>query len=318
MKATPHQTLSSSKGVIRCTELNDEIITELANQGVVDCFNIKVKGQDWVRWKTNTYILTFSMSALPKHIKIGFIHTKVEMYIPNPLWCFRCQKYGHSKNVCHNTAVCARCGEQHPTEGCTNHEKCSNCSGAHPAYHKDCPKWILEKEVQQVKAKNGVSFVEARRIVTSQQATISAKPSAAAVTSHSLGNQNTIHTRNQSRTCNTQTQTDLTWPLSSDIPINTADIATQTNAPVLPPAAQCDIPPRTKRDKKRSLSAEAPAMPVHGAEGSSKSSPLNAKGKSAKAPRIHRPFPPRHTEDPVAVYNKYGILDQEVDDSSDT
>jgi len=167
VKATPHRTLNSSKGVIRCSELKhaseDEIASELAHQGVVDCFNIKVKGQDGVRRNTNTYILTFNTAALPKHIKIGYIHTKVEMYIPNPLRCFQCQKYGHSKNVCRNTAVCARCGEQHPTEGCTNREKCANCSGAHPAYHKDCPKWILEKEVQQVKAKNGVSFVEARR-----------------------------------------------------------------------------------------------------------------------------------------------------------
>ena len=101
-KATPHRTLNSSKGVIRCSELKhtseDEIITELAHQGVVDCFNIKVKGQDGVRRKTNTYILTFNTSTVPKHIKIGFLHTKVEMYIPNPLRCFQCQKYGHSKN----------------------------------------------------------------------------------------------------------------------------------------------------------------------------------------------------------------------------
>jgi len=117
-EATPHQTLNSLKGVIRCAELKhaseDEIITELADQGVVDCFNIQVKGQDGVRQKTNIYILTFNTSALPKHIKIGFLHTEVEMYIPNPLRCFRCQKYGHGKNVCRNTAVCAHCGEQHP------------------------------------------------------------------------------------------------------------------------------------------------------------------------------------------------------------
>ena len=324
VKATPHRTLNSSKGVVRCGELKhaseEEIISELADQGVVDCFNIKVKGQDGVRRKTNTYILTFSTSTLPKHIKIGFIHTKVEIYIPNPLRCFQCQKYGHSKNVCRNAAVCARCGEQHQTEGCTNPEKCANCSGAHPAYHKDCPKWLLEKEVQQVKIKNGVSFVEARRIVTSQQATIFAKPSAATVLSRSLGSQSTRQTTNQSTTCSVQTQTDLTWPLSSDKPIRTSDTATQTNAPHMLPPARSDIPPRTKRDKKRTLSAETPALTVFGAEGSSKSPPSNSKEKTAKAPRILRPFPPRHTEDPVAMYNKYGVLDQEGDDAhfSDT
>ena len=62
VKATPHRTLNSTKGVIRCGELKhaseEEIISELAEQGVVDCFNIKVKGQDGVRRKSNTYILT--------------------------------------------------------------------------------------------------------------------------------------------------------------------------------------------------------------------------------------------------------------------
>jgi len=95
-----------------------------------------------------------------------------------------------SKNFGRNAADSARCGEQHPTEGCTNPDKCANCLGAHPAYHKDCSKWILEKEVQQVEAKNGASFVQAQRIVTSEQATSSAKPSAAAVISRSLGSQN--------------------------------------------------------------------------------------------------------------------------------
>ena len=52
-------------------------------------------------------------------------------------------------------------------------------------------------------------------------------------------------------------------------------------------------------------------MPVSGAEGSSKSPPLNGKEKTAKAPRILHPLPPHHTEDPVTMYNKYGILDKE-------
>jgi len=100
MKATPHQTLNLSKRMIRCAELKhaseEEIISELADQGVVDCFNIKVKSQDGVRWKSNTYILTFGTSTLPKHIEIGFIYIHIEIYIPNPLRYFRCQKYGHS------------------------------------------------------------------------------------------------------------------------------------------------------------------------------------------------------------------------------
>jgi len=97
-----------------------------------------------------------------------------------------------------------------------------------------------------------VSVVEAQRIVTSQQATTSAKPSAATVIYHSLGSQNTRQTTNQSRTCNIQTQTDLTWPLSSDRPIRTSDTATQTNVPQMLPPAQSDISPRTEGQKVQS------------------------------------------------------------------
>jgi len=31
-----------------------------------------------------------------------------------------------------------------------------------------------------------------------------------------------------------------------------------------------------------------------------------------------RPLPPRHTEDPVTVHNKYGVLDREGDNSEVT
>jgi len=81
VKATPHRTLNSSKGVIRCSELKhaseDEIITELAHQGVVDSFNIKVKGQDGVRCKTNTYILTFNTSTVQNTSKLAFFILKL-------------------------------------------------------------------------------------------------------------------------------------------------------------------------------------------------------------------------------------------------
>jgi len=49
VKATSNWTLNSSKGVVRCAELKhaseDEIISELADQGVVDCFSVEVKAR---------------------------------------------------------------------------------------------------------------------------------------------------------------------------------------------------------------------------------------------------------------------------------
>ncbi|GBN08076.1 hypothetical protein AVEN_273830-1 [Araneus ventricosus] len=35
----------------------------------------------------------------------------VRPYIPNPLRCFKCQRFGHSKTSCRGTLTCARCAE---------------------------------------------------------------------------------------------------------------------------------------------------------------------------------------------------------------
>ena len=152
--------------------------------------NISVRTTSGTRKNANTYILTFNGSLPPKSIKIGYLNVKVEVYMPNPLRCFNCQKYGHGKKFCKSAAVCARCGESHPNDAnvqCTNPPKCANCSGNHPAYSKDCPRWTIEKQVRQVKATNNMSFVEARRKVETEAA--SHMPTIAAIISRPPGNQ---------------------------------------------------------------------------------------------------------------------------------
>lgn len=40
-----------------------------------------------------------------------------------------------------------------------------NCQGDHPAYSRSCPKWATEKEIQEVKVKQGVSYPDASKLV---------------------------------------------------------------------------------------------------------------------------------------------------------
>jgi len=168
---TPHKTMNSKKGVIRCAALRDipeiQIAEELADQGVTEAKKIMIK-KDNARIPSATIILTFNSSVLPKEIKAGYLNVKVDQYIPNPLRCFQCFRFGHPKERCKRTAICAKCGSEEHTDDrqCTKGAKCVNCSGDHSAFSKDCPKWLEEKAIQKLKTTENISFSEARQRIT--------------------------------------------------------------------------------------------------------------------------------------------------------
>ncbi|GBN27423.1 hypothetical protein AVEN_131164-1 [Araneus ventricosus] len=123
----PHATLNSSKGVISCGELLNEseekITEELNSQGVIHVRRITIR-RDGQLLNTKHLILTFDPNKLPEHIKAGYMRLSVRIYIPNPLRCFKCQRFGHSKTSCRGTLTCARCAEVgHESTDCTRTEK---------------------------------------------------------------------------------------------------------------------------------------------------------------------------------------------------
>ncbi len=58
--------------------------------------------------------------------------------------CFKCQSFGHTSQLCRNTARCCNCGGSgcDPSSGCSKPSQCSNCGGNHPADHKSCPTYL--------------------------------------------------------------------------------------------------------------------------------------------------------------------------------
>ncbi|GBM11537.1 hypothetical protein AVEN_240673-1 [Araneus ventricosus] len=124
---SPHASLNSSKGVITCGELlnvpTEEILTELQGQGVSHVRRISIR-RDGQLLNTKHLILTFDSAKLPENIKAGYMRLSVRTYIPNPLRCFQCQRFGHSKTSCRGTLTCARCAEVgHESTDCTRAEK---------------------------------------------------------------------------------------------------------------------------------------------------------------------------------------------------
>ncbi|GBM58636.1 hypothetical protein AVEN_251908-1 [Araneus ventricosus] len=96
----------------------------------------------------------------------------VRTYIPNPLRCFKCQRFGHSKTSCRGTLTCARCAEVgHESTDCTRAEKCVNCKGEHTSFSRNSSVWKQEKEIISTKIKEQISYQEARKLVKSQTPT---------------------------------------------------------------------------------------------------------------------------------------------------
>ena len=111
---------------------------------------------------TNTDILTFNKPTTPTSIGIGYINTKIETCIPNPLRCQKCQKYGHPKDKCTRPSICGN--SNHTELECKNPFNCINCTGEHPAYSRECEMWKKEK-ITEIKYTRNISFPEARKIV---------------------------------------------------------------------------------------------------------------------------------------------------------
>ncbi|GBN55113.1 hypothetical protein AVEN_10514-1, partial [Araneus ventricosus] len=171
----PHATLNSSKGVISCGELLNEseekITAELNSQGVIHVRRITIR-RDGQLLNTKHLILTFDSNKLPEHIKAGYMRLSVRTYIPNPLRCFKCQRFGHSKTSCRGTLTCARCAEVgHESTDCTRTEKCVNCKGEHTSFSRNCFAWKQEKEIISMKIKNRISYQEARKLIKSRTPT---------------------------------------------------------------------------------------------------------------------------------------------------
>ena len=87
----------------------------------------------------------------------------VREYIPPPLRCFKCQRFGHVAGQCRGKLRCAKCGGEHEYGKCGKDDvlKCCNCGGQHSAVYGGCEKQREAKEVQKIKVTYKVSYADA-------------------------------------------------------------------------------------------------------------------------------------------------------------
>ncbi|GFT29392.1 uncharacterized protein TNCV_757481 [Trichonephila clavipes] len=74
---------------------------------------------------------------LPTNIKAGYLNCRIRPYIPNPLRCFKCRRFGHSQTSCRGQLTCSRCASVgHASTDCSLEPKCVNCLQPHPSNGK--------------------------------------------------------------------------------------------------------------------------------------------------------------------------------------
>ena len=112
-------------------------------------------------------LLTFDEDRIPDKVFIGYMSYDVRLYVPPPLRCFKCQKYGHVAAVCKGKQRCGRCAGEHEYGKCERGAKlkCCNCGGEHTSAYRGCEISKRAEEVQRVKTLQGVTYAEAVRKV---------------------------------------------------------------------------------------------------------------------------------------------------------
>lgn len=93
-------------------------------------------------------VLVTLRGDLPPSLTLGNWGTfYLRPYVPEPLRCYRCQRFGHHQAACERPMVCGMCSGPHTTSICLTkykakqeiRHKCPNCSGSHHAWNPNCP-----------------------------------------------------------------------------------------------------------------------------------------------------------------------------------
>ena len=307
--ASPHRTLNYCQGIIRDRDhdLSDmseqEICEELKSQNITNVKRFTKKVDNNIIQLT-TYLLTFEQPTAPSHIYLGPYRIKVDLYVPNPTRCFKCQKFGHGKSSCRGKEKCVKCsGEGHSNFECDGEVKCSNCGLNHMANSRNCEFYKKEMKIQKLKTEKNISYQEAKK-------QISASNDSTQSTSYADKVKGTPTTRTF------ETQTIFTWPNGYQLPILVSDFSPSKVSSTKSSSTNTSSSSQTPGNSQSSTVAKsANTKSINKSPGQSNSSSTkndkpNGKSRSASAEKnkIHNSNRVRKAEKSLLFHNQYEVL----------
>jgi len=151
----------------------DEILNYLQPQvKFVKKFQYKPDGE--LELHESTMVLLHFHPQLPSEVSIGYLLFKIRPYIPIPLLCFKCNRFGHVAYHCKRNERCSKCGEQHSWTVCPSTAlNCPNGHGKHAANDKSCPRYKQVEHVLKIKTSRNVPDAEAVKLQRSSEQGIS-------------------------------------------------------------------------------------------------------------------------------------------------
>ena len=109
-------------------------------------------------------------------ITVGYLNllkVKVTPFVPNPMRCYNCSKFGHTSQRCKVAAKSQWCGKDKHEGRREGHNVCPNCNGPHASSAQDCPRLEEGKGNSACpRWKTPLSFPEARQLVEAKMLSV--------------------------------------------------------------------------------------------------------------------------------------------------
>lgn len=123
--------------------------------------------EEGVKIPVNTVSIMFRANQLPEKVKLMSCVTRVLPFVRRVDLCEKCLRYGHRTVNCKGARRCRQCGNRHDEESeydqCQKPIRCAGCrTEGHSATDPNCPERKRQANINAIRAKRNLTYVEAR------------------------------------------------------------------------------------------------------------------------------------------------------------